>query len=293
MLGTRVLTAVVALIVLLATAFLAPPQAFDILLFGIVCTALYEWLRLLNVSPRKSLSMSLWLFALMVLALFYVPEIINVAAGNGTPLLWIYAAAVIFWVMAVPLALARRAAVGGNTAAGQSIAILLCCATGFALLHADGLGKGFLLSVLLLVWVADTAAFFAGRAFGRRKLAPQISPGKTWEGVIGALLANAVLAIGLSQVSIVSQANPAGTFFSWMSMSLGILLMLSFTVLITLVSVAGDLYESLLKRIAGVKDSGRLLPGHGGVLDRIDALLAVLPLAMFLVTLMQSGQIGR
>jgi phosphatidate cytidylyltransferase len=292
MLGTRVLTALVALIALVGVAVFAPPAAFDVLLFAIVCTALYEWLKLLKVSPRKSLSMSLWLFALMVLASLYVPEIIEVAAGRGAPLLWIYAAAAIVWVLAVPFALATRRALGGNTAAGQSLAIVLCCVTGFALLHADGLGKGFLLSVLLLVWVADTAAYFAGRAFGKTKLAPQISPGKTWEGVIGALLANSLLAIGLSQLGLVSQANPAGTLFSWMAMSLGFPLMIAFTVLVTLVSVSGDLYESLLKRLADVKDSGTILPGHGGVFDRIDALLAVLPVTMFLVTLMQSGRIG-
>lgn len=292
MLGTRVLTAVVALFVLVAVAMFAPPQAFDGLLFAIVCTALYEWLRLLGVSPRKSLSMSLWLFALMVLALFYVPEIIELAAGIGSSLVWLYAAAALFWVLAVPLALSRRIGIGGRTAAGQSLAIFLCCITGFSLLHADGLGKGFLLSVLLLVWVADTAAYFAGRAFGKTKLAPQISPGKTWEGVIGALVANSLLAIGLSQVDFVSQSNPAGTLFSWMSMSLGFPLMIAFTILVTLVSVSGDLYESLLKRLADVKDSGTVLPGHGGVFDRIDALLAVFPVTMFLVTLMQSGQIG-
>jgi phosphatidate cytidylyltransferase len=292
MLGTRVLTAVVALLVLVAVALLAPPVAFDVLLFAIVCTALYEWLRLLEVSPRKSASMALWLFALLVLAVLYVPEIITLASGNGIPVLWVYAAASVFWVVAVPISLSKRIGLGGKTAAGQALAIVSCGVAGFALVHADGLGKAFLLSVLLLVWVADTAAYFAGRAFGRHKLAPQISPGKTWEGVIGAVIANCMLAIGLSQMGLVSQANPVGSLFSWMAASLGFPLMLGFTILITLVSVSGDLYESLLKRLAQVKDSGSILPGHGGVFDRIDALLAVFPVTMFLVTLMQSGRLG-
>lgn len=293
MLGTRVLSALVVLLCLLAVALFAPPWAFDVLLFAIVCTALYEWLKLLNVSPRKSLSMSLWLFALKVLALFYVPEIIQVASGSGAPLLWPYAAAAVFWIAAVPLSLSKQVSLGAKTAGGQALAIFLCLMAGFSLLHADGLGKGFLLSVLLLVWVADTAAYFSGRAFGTRKLAPHISPGKTWEGVAGALIANLLMAIGFTQIDWVSQSNPAGSVFSWMAASIGMTQMLVFVILITLVSVAGDLYESLLKRIAQVKDSGSLLPGHGGVFDRIDALLAVLPVTMFLVTLMQSGVLGR
>jgi phosphatidate cytidylyltransferase len=137
--------------------------------------------------------------------------------------------------------------------------------------------------------VADTAAYFAGRAFGRHKLAPAISPGKTREGVVGAVLANLVLAAGLAQAGLVSSANPAGTLFSMLQINLGWPLMLLITVLLTLVSVAGDLYESLLKRACGVKDSGRLLPGHGGVLDRVDAALAVFPVTMCIVSLIQTG----
>ncbi len=293
MLGTRVLTAVVALIILFAMALFAPAPAFDVLLFAIVCAALFEWLKLLSVSPRKSFFVALGVFAPMVLALVFPPKIADIALGSGAALVWLYAAAVVFWVLLVPFALSRREAVGAKTVVGQLLAVMLCLAAGIALLHADGLGKWFFLSVLLLVWVADTAAYFAGRVFGKHKLAPEISPGKTWEGVAGALLANIVLAIGLSQTDLVSQSNPAGNLFSWMAMSLGMPLMLAFTLLVTLVSVSGDLYESLLKRLAGVKDSGHILPGHGGVLDRIDALLAVFPVTMFLVTLMQSGLLGR
>jgi phosphatidate cytidylyltransferase len=293
MLGTRVLSAVATLVCLLAVAFFAPGWAFDVLLFTIVCIALYEWLKLVGVSPRKSLSMAVWLLALKVLALFFVPEIVQVALGVGAPLLWPYAFATLFWVLGVPLALSRSAAVGGKNAAGQSLAIFLCLITGFSLLHADGLGKGFLFSVLLLVWVADTAAYFAGKAFGKHRLAPQISPGKTWEGVFGALAANLLMAMILSQLNWVSQTNPAGNLFAWIASSLGLPLMFAFVVLVTFVSVAGDLYESLLKRIAGVKDSGNMLPGHGGVFDRIDGLLAVFPVTMFFVTLMQSGMLGR
>ena len=136
----------------------------------------------------------------------------------------------------------------------------------------------FLLSVLVIVWLADTGAYFAGRAFGRRKLAPSISPGKSWEGAIGGwllvlLVAAGVLASGLQAPTLVSHF--AGTH----GLALGAL---ALTVLVAF-SVVGDLFESQLKRQAGVKDSSALLPGHGGVLDRIDALLPVLPLALLFV----------
>jgi phosphatidate cytidylyltransferase len=123
---------------------------------------------------------------------------------------------------------------------------------------------------MAIVWLADTAAYFAGRAFGRRKLAPAISPGKTWEGVYGALAAVAVYALALvpfAQAAGYQGAPAPAAIAAWVVLA----------VALAALSVCGDLLESLLKRHAGVKDSGRLLPGHGGVLDRIDALLAAMP----------------
>jgi len=128
------------------------------------------------------------------------------------------------------------------------------------------------LAAMATVWIADTAAYFSGRAFGRRKLAPQISPGKTWEGVYGALVAVAVYALCL-----VPFAREAG--FGAVVGAPAIAAWVGFALLLAGLSVFGDLFESLLKRHAGVKDSGNLLPGHGGVLDRVDALMAAMPLA--------------
>jgi len=125
---------------------------------------------------------------------------------------------------------------------------------------------------MALVWIADSAAYFTGRAFGRRKLAPQISPGKSWEGVYGGLVAVGVYAAWLLVVARdhgLAGASTPGAAVAWIATAL----------VLTLLSVGGDLFESLLKRHAGVKDSGRTLPGHGGVLDRIDALLAAMPAA--------------
>jgi len=144
------------------------------------------------------------------------------------------------------------------------------------------MGIEFLLSVLVLVWVADIFAYFAGRALGGRfshgKLAPAISPGKSWEGVWGGM-------IGVVALSLAWSAWGGNTLYSQLAQRHGIVLMLLSVVFLAAMSVVGDLVESLIKRSAGVKDSSGLLPGHGGVLDRVDALLPALPLAMMLATL--------
>lgn len=292
MLRTRILTAAVALALLILTAWLAPAFVFDLLLLAIACVAIYEWLLLLLVSRMSSTLSAMACFAAGSTLLVSHSSVSAATEGLGVSLLPIYILCALIWLIAVPLALSRFALIGGHRWTGRLVAIVLCFGMWLAMVQADGLGKGFLLSVLLIVWTADTAAYFAGRAFGRTKLAPQISPGKTREGVIGAVLGNLLLAAGLSQWSWSSPANPAGNIFYWMTESIGYPLMLAVTVLLTLVSVMGDLYESLLKRVAKVKDSGSILPGHGGVLDRIDAVIAVLPVAMTLMTLIQVGAIG-
>ena len=152
--------------------------------------------------------------------------------------------------------------------------------TWLALYQAKRTGTAFLTSVLVLVWVADIAAYFVGKQWGRNKLAPSISPGKSREGLLGGLLG--VVALSFAWLAL-------QTTFPALSDSLfarlyahGVFFMLAGVIFLALVSAAGDLFESLLKRSAGVKDSSALLPGHGGVLDRLDALLPTLPLAMML-----------
>ncbi len=144
-----------------------------------------------------------------------------------------------------------------------------------AVVQLQARGPWVVLAAMAIVWIADTAAYFSGRAFGRRKLAPAISPGKTWEGVYGALAAVALYAVVVTQFAegagYRSELSVAAAAI-WIAMALGLVLL----------SVAGDLFESLLKRHAGVKDSGTILPGHGGVLDRIDALLSAMPAAALL-----------
>src|SRR5262245_32115652 len=149
------------------------------------------------------------------------------------------------------------------------------------------MGINFLLSVLVLVWVADIAAYFAGRAFGlkftRRRLAPGISPGKSWEGVWGGMAGVLVLAL-LWTLSDTGLSASVPSLYSRIA-SQGAWLLPLAAIFLAAMSVVGDLVESLVKRSAGVKDSSQLLPGHGGVLDRVDALLPTLPLAMMLASL--------
>jgi phosphatidate cytidylyltransferase len=139
-----------------------------------------------------------------------------------------------------------------------------------ALVELQARSPWLVLAAMAIVWIADTAAYFAGRAFGRRKLAPLVSPGKTWEGVFGALAAVAVYAAAIAPFAHSAGYQGRGdavALIAWIALALALALM----------SVLGDLYESWLKRQAGVKDSGTLLPGHGGILDRVDALLAAMP----------------
>jgi len=170
-----------------------------------------------------------------------------------------------FWVVAVPLWLARGVAMQHRPVLAAAGIIVLVPA-GYALAVLE---PRQVLAALILVWIADTAAYFTGRKWGRRKLAPSISPGKTWEGAWGGLAAGVAYAI------------ICGTFLlgtvGWLALAVA-------AVLLTAISIVGDLFESAAKRQAGVKDSGTLLPGHGGIMDRIDSATAVLPVAALLLT---------
>ena len=162
------------------------------------------------------------------------------------------------------------------------MALALLAAAWAALIELRAQGSLMLLSAMALVWVADVGAYAVGRTIGRRKLAPSISPGKSWEGAVGAALivTAAVLATALAWPDVRTLPARLVHGAGW---PLAVLLAVALSAL----SVVGDLYESLLKRQAGVKDSGRTLPGHGGVLDRIDALLPVMPAALLLTLVLR------
>jgi phosphatidate cytidylyltransferase len=178
-------------------------------------------------------------------------------------------AATVFWILVA----APWIALAWPTRSQILLALvgwLILIAAWLALVELQARSPWLVLAAMGVVWIADTAAYFAGRAFGRHKLAPHVSPGKTWEGVIGALVGVAVYAAALVPFAVrAGYRGPvdAATIALW----------LVFVAVLAAVSVIGDLFESMLKRHAGVKDSGHLLPGHGGVLDRTDALLAAMP----------------
>lgn len=277
MLRQRVITAVLLLAVLLPALFHHRIEAFAALTLLMLAAAGWEWARLNGQAQPVALSTGIGLGALLGLA-WWVG-----ALEQSWRILWLVAGAA--WVLLAVVALGRgvdgwsRWPVALRLPAGL---VLLACAW-LAMVQARQIGLGFLLSVFLLVWTADIAAYFGGKRFGRRKLAPSVSPGKSWEGAVSGLLGVVLLA---SAWLVLDRAGWAlgGSLYSrlW---ELGPWLAALALLFLTAMSVVGDLIESLVKRSAGVKDSSQLLPGHGGVLDRVDALLPVLPLAMMLATL--------
>jgi phosphatidate cytidylyltransferase len=190
--------------------------------------------------------------------------------------------AVIFWLFIAPFILAK----GMNLALLKVrpfyvvLGLIVLPATWFALVFLRELGLVFLLSTMALVWVADIGAYFVGKAFGKRKLAAQISPGKSIEGAIGGL----VLCYAYAIACIFFLPFESTLFGAW-AIRFGWIPMLFMVTVLTIFSIFGDLFESQLKRLAGVKDSSHLLPGHGGVLDRVDALIPTMPIAALLAGL--------
>ena len=252
----RVLTAGLLLAVFVSALFWATPAMWAMLIALVVGIAAHEWARLGRFPASVSIIYALLLGG-FALGLPFISEV------NLTPLrdgLLIMAA--LFWILIAPLWLSQGwRAQGFFIRAAVGVVILL--PTWAALLYLRERGPWVLLGTLAVVWVADTAAYFAGRRFGQHKLAPRISPGKTREGVVGAILALILYASAVS----------AGV------VGLGIVNALLLSMTLLYFAILGDLFESWIKRVANMKDSGSLLPGHGGILDRIDALTAALPIA--------------
>ena len=273
MLGQRIVTAVVLLAVLVPALFAPVQWPFQVLMLVMVGAAAWEWARLTGLAGPAA-----WGFALAVAAACVVAHQVWLA-GHLPAGLW--ALAGLGWVVAGAWAL--RAGVQGwgrvPRAARLLAGVAILVVAWLALLQARSLGVAFLLSAFMVVWVADIAAYFGGRTLRGPKLAPSISPGKTWSGAVTGGVA--VLACAWAWMQWGPASDPA-----WATLpsrlvqqwgGWGASLMLCGLVAM---SVVGDLFESLLKRSAGAKDSSALLPGHGGVLDRIDALLPVLPLSI-------------
>ena len=273
MLKTRIITAIVLLAVLLPVLYWANPTAFAVVVTLFFGAAIWEGFRLFNPGSPMALPISLAWTAAFVYAFFF--------AVQAQSLFW-FAISVLVWLLRLAPSLKiglPPLASGGNTLLSltYAAAIVACFAAIVALFRHSPL---YLLSVMALVWIADIGAYCAGKAFGKRKLAPMISPGKSWEGAIG----GGVAVLLLATLSVLSGTLFADTFAANVQQRLGWAALFAILIVITAASVIGDLFESQLKRRAGVKDSSKLLPGHGGVLDRIDALIPVLPLAALIDT---------
>jgi len=288
MLKQRVITAIVLLAILLPALFYKTPVPFCAVALLLIAAGAWEWGRLNAFGQAGSLSLAV--VCVLMCGLSWYGGLLE----KPLPMLWAAAGAV--WVLAGGWLL--RNGVSGWPRIPKTLrlvgGLLALWLAWLAVAQARVIGVNFLLSVLLLVWVADIFAYFAGRTFGGRfskgKLAPSISPGKSWEGVWGGMAG--VLALSLAWLSLGAAGDGTGAGF-WQGQTLytrlveqhGLVMMLLAVVFLTAMSVVGDLVESLIKRSVGVKDSSGLLPGHGGVLDRVDALLPTLPLAMMLASL--------
>lgn len=264
MLRTRIITALVIAALLIPAIFLLDDTAWAIATAAITGIAAWEFARLAGFSTVGQVVFGLLVGLLGMLAATLLPPG-ELSSLGRTGLLFSAA----FWLAVVPFWLRARWQVTTRWKM-VLVGLVVLLPTWYALIAIRSQGPAWLFSALLLVALADIAAYFSGRAFGKRKLAPNISPGKTWEGAYGAMLA--VTSFVLVGQWVLGGFDPARMFVLVLAMPL-----------LTLVSIAGDLFESLLKRQAGLKDSSQLLPGHGGVLDRIDSHTAALPLIALLL----------
>jgi phosphatidate cytidylyltransferase len=268
MLRTRVITAVVLLAVLLAVIWSGSMLLFQLVLMLFFAGAAWESFRLFR-SPRPELAAALWCLPLIFLLLR--------GSEQGERLLLMLSVALwlIRFAPTLKLGLPELGRPANRLLSWVYVLSQVGCFAAIAHLYQhSGL---YLLSVMAIVWIADIGAYFSGKAFGKRKLAPTISPGKSWEGAIGGWLA--VLVISSLSTFVPALAD---TFAAHMQRSIGWAGLLLILTALVAISVVGDLFESMLKRRIGFKDSSSLLPGHGGVLDRIDALIPVMPLAALL-----------
>ena len=278
MLRQRVITAVILVAVLLASLSVPSPWPFALLTLALMAAGGWEWGRLNDAAPLPSLLMG---------ALVALGGAAALAAGwvqQAPAALWWLVSAL--WVLASVIGLRQGPSAWPRLPrlARWLLGLVLLWAAWVALARARAEGINFMLSVLCLVWMADVAAYFGGKTFGRRKLAPAISPGKSWEGVWSGLAG--VVLMALAWILLDGQRSFDGpSVYSRLQAAWGPGGLAAGLAVLCALSVVGDLMESLVKRAAGAKDSSQLLPGHGGVLDRVDALLPVLPAALALMAL--------
>lgn len=271
MLKTRILTAIVILPLFLSALFFLRDIFWAIVLLSLTVIGSREWSRLAGFSVRNTIIFMLLTTFIGGELLFQMSESLKTNVYSSD-LIWVYIVSAAFWIISVPPYLNQLYTIKNPLLlmlTGWMLLLPIC----LALYQLRAISPALLLGFMATIWISDTAAYFTGRSLGKRKLASQISPNKTWEGVFGALIA--VFIYGLAWD------------FWFIEESLAAKL-IPLLLLMAILGIIGDLYESLMKRQAGVKDSGNILPGHGGILDRIDALTASLPFAILALLIFYS-----
>jgi len=259
MLIYRLITALILIPVVILGIYKLPGSAFALITAGISCFMLWEWLALIRLQPAASQWFIYAVFLSLLVLLWYCPWLQQLG-------LWL---ALLFWLTAIGLLWAYPSRLSywhGHLWCRIMIGFLLIAPMwlGLNLLFCTAQGSNLLLLLLIVIWAADSGAYFIGILRGNHKLIAKISPGKSWEGLVGGIVSG-LLASSIFIVNVQFLRSHWQVF----------LLLSAFVIFIALL---GDLTESLFKRLQGVKDSGRLLPGHGGILDRLDSLTACAPL---------------
>ena len=262
MLKNRVLNSLILAPSFLAALFLLPEPYWGLLMLAGILMGIWEWSDMAKFPLRGRIAYLVFTALLGVTIAFASGP--DMAYVQEYAIFWGILAAAVFWILVAPNWLITRAHLR-NLAVMAIAGWLMLLPLWLSLLSLRRAGIWVLLGVIAAIWVADSAAYFIGKRFGRHKLAPQISPGKTWEGVFGAWVGVGIYGLVLCQIFHLDYWIIAGLWG------------------LTVFSIIGDLLESLIKRQAGMKDSGTLLPGHGGMLDRIDGLTSSLPLAALFI----------
>ncbi|HEY0289508.1 MAG TPA: phosphatidate cytidylyltransferase [Pseudomonas sp.] len=263
MLKQRIITALILLPIALCGFFLLEDGSFALFIGVVVTLGAWEWARLAGFEAQSARILYSVFVAVLLFFLYLLPGLAP----------WVLVAALLWWLVATWLVLTypdsseHWSSVLCKLVIG--LLILLPAWQGLILIKQWQLGNWLILSVMVLVWGADIGAYFSGKAFGKRKLAPKVSPGKSWEGLYGGLVVSLLIT---AVVGIFRSWSASQFFFALIGAAI-----------VVLISVVGDLTESMFKRKSGIKDSSNLLPGHGGVLDRIDSLTAAIPIFALLL----------
>ena len=260
MLKTRLITSLVLFLTIGAAYIYLPPLYWALLVLAVTSIAAWEWAGLSKLNKPFSFIYSGFVLLLGLFVILYTPQLMQIV------IVWAVLASTIFWLLIVPFLLAFTPTIN-NRFIMAALGLIVIIPFGLTMIALREINPLLLVVFAMTVWIADSAAYLAGKRFGKHKLAPSISPGKTWEGVLGAFFAISIYASLLSYLTHQS--------YWFVLVFLGVMAL----------SIMGDLFESMIKRQADVKDSSHLLPGHGGVLDRVDGLTSSLPLVMFLLTL--------